>query len=84
MWEPRLGIRIHGRMRNRGLSMTGGSFFLRRVGVHPMKRSGGARDQVKPRMASGRPAAIVDGVAHLGADEGPLAEIVVAGDGPVA
>ena len=84
MWDPRLGIRIHGRMRNRGLSMTGGSVFLRRVGVHPMKRSGGARDQVKPCMASGRPAAIVDGVAHLGADEGPLAEIVVAGDGPVA
>ena len=59
--------------------MTGGRSFLHRVGVHPMKRSGGARDQAavpKPRMASGQPAAIVDGVVHLGANEGPVAEII--------
>ena len=83
MWDPRLGMRIQGRMRKRGLSMTIGRFFLRRAGVHPMKRSRGASAHaavLKPSMASGQPVAVVDGVAHLGADEGLVAEVVVAGD----
>ena len=35
--EPRLGVRIQGRIRNLGLSMTSGRFFPRFSGVHPMK-----------------------------------------------
>ena len=83
MWDPRLGMRIQGRMRKRGLSMTSGRFFLRSGGVHPMKRSRGARDQaavLKPEHGEGPAVAVVDGVAHLGADEGLVAEVVVAGD----
>ena len=81
MCEPRLGIVIQGKMRNRGLSITRGRFFSRSCGVHPMKLSRGASLRaavLKSSMASGGAVAVVDSVAHLCADQGFVS--VVAGD----
>ena len=74
---------IQGRIRKRGLSTTSGRFLSRSSRVQPMKRSRGASFQAaveKPSMASGVPSRGVHGVAHLGADQGLVAEVVVAGD----
>ena len=73
---------IQGRMRNLGLSTTRGRFLAhsRRpsdevVARGELPRGGGEAEHGE------RPAvAVVDGVAHLGADQGLVAEIVVAGD----
>ena len=80
MCEPRLGILIQGRIRNLGLSTTKGRFFSRFCRVHPMKLSRGASFHAAVEKPHGeRPAvAVVDGVAHLGADQGLVSEIVVA------
>ena len=70
-------------MRNRGLSTTRGRFFSRFSGVHPMNLSRGASLQAAVEKPSNgqRPAvSVVDGVAHLSTDQGPVSEIVVAGD----
>ena len=70
-------------MRKRGLSTTRGRFFSRSCGVHPMKLSRGASFHAGGGEAEHgeRPAvAVVDGVAHLCADQGLVAEIVIAGD----
>ena len=83
MCEPRLGVSIQGRIRNLGLSTTRGRFFSRSCAVHPMNLSRGASFHaavLKPSMATGQPLRVVDGVAHLGADQGRVSEIVVAGD----
>ena len=80
MCEPRLGILIQGRIRNLGLSTTKGRFFSRSlrcpsdevVARGELPRGGGEAEHGE------RPAvAVVDGVAHLGADQGLVSEIVV-------
>ena len=83
MCEPRLGILIQGRIRNLGLSTTKGRFFSRSlpcpsdegVARGKLPRGGGEAEHGEWPAVS-----VMDGIAHLGADQGLVSEIVVAGD----
>ena len=67
---------IQGRIRNLGLSTTRGS--ARSGVVHPMKRSRGASLRAAVLKERDELAvAVVDGVAHLGADQRGVAEAAI-------
>ena len=56
--EPRFGITIQGKVKNRGSSITRVRFFPRSRGVHPTKGARGASFRaavLKPGMAMSRP-----------------------------
>ena len=78
-----MGILIHGRMRNLGLSTTRGRFFsrsLRRPADKAVARGELPCGGGEAEHGEGPAVAVVDGVAHLGADEGLVPEVVVACD----
>ena len=83
MCEPRLGISTQGRIRNLGLSITSGQVLLALLGrpsdevVARGELPGGGGEA---EHGDGPAVAVVNGVAHLGADQGLVSEVVVAGD----
>jgi len=77
-----VGYLIQGRMRNLGLSMTREVFLAQLWGPTDEAVAGGelASGGGEAEHGEGAAEAVVDGVADLGADQGLVSEVVVAGD----
>ena len=76
-------MRIQGRMRKRALLTTSARLRWRCAGLQPMKLSRGAvfpGRGTEAEHGQGLAGGGVDEVAHLGAGQGVVAEVVVAGD----
>ena len=75
-------MRIQGRMRKRALLTTSARLRCRCVGLQPMKLSRGAVFQAGGEAEHGQQLAVgsLHEVAHLGAGQGVVAEIVIAVD----
>ena len=83
MYEPRLGIVIQGRMRNRGIVDDEWEVLLAQL-RRPSDEAVAGRELACRRAEAEHGerciVAVVDGVTHLGADQSLVTEVVVAGD----